>query len=234
MRISNKIIEARIIKSNTNFNRKNDPEELIIESRIKEALSREIWFMDEDLSHEVFKLCKELEFVSNIFKRSLETELREAWEVYILDESFEYQKLKSIVDGDDLRKYITQIYRKISSKYKKVNGYSNEIVCTVLKAANYAAKNIGMIAFTQENICETYFISRSYFSKAFKDIMGISFSAYMKKIRIEKAKRLLAENETKIEDIALNVGFEDEKYFNKIFRDMTGLSLWEYQNTVIS
>ncbi|WP_160058237.1 response regulator transcription factor [Alkalicoccus saliphilus] len=61
-------------------------------------------------------------------------------------------------------------------------------------------------------------LSPSYFSTVFKQTMHISFSDYVKQRRMEKAEQLLRETNKPAYEIALLVGYEDQRYFSQIFR----------------
>ena len=53
---------------------------------------------------------------------------------------------------------------------------------------------------------------------------GKSFVSYLKYLRVEHAKKLLLETKYPIQDIALQIGYDDERYFRKIFIEITGIS----------
>jgi two-component system response regulator YesN len=72
-------------------------------------------------------------------------------------------------------------------------------------------------------------MSRSYFSQCFKEIIGESFNPYLRSVRIEKAKHYLLCTRHTIQQIALKVGYEDDKYFSRSFRQQTGVLPSEYR-----
>ncbi len=55
--------------------------------------------------------------------------------------------------------------------------------------------------------------------------MGVSFSNYLNKIRIEQSKLLLKNTDSSIVEIAMEVGFEDQSYFSKVFKNLTKMTL---------
>lgn len=79
------------------------------------------------------------------------------------------------------------------------------------------------------DIAKFVFLSPSYFTRAFKDEMGISPINFLLKVRIERAKELLAETDTKISNIALNVGFSNQQRFNEIFKKYTKSTPLQYR-----
>ncbi len=69
----------------------------------------------------------------------------------------------------------------------------------------------------------------SLFSLNFKQYTGMNFVNYLKKIRVDEAKRLLEETDEKIIDISQMVGYENDKHFMKIFKSVCGVSPSEYR-----
>ena len=63
--------------------------------------------------------------------------------------------------------------------------------------------------------------------------MGISFSEYLRNIRIEEAKKLLRNTDLKVFEIAMKVGFNDAGYFSKRFEDTVGMTPNEYRRKVM-
>ena len=72
-------------------------------------------------------------------------------------------------------------------------------------------------------------MSYGYFSRCFHDIIGMSFSDYCIQIRIRKAKDYLLNTGYSIQQIADDVGYNDEKYFSRLFKKITGISPTEYR-----
>jgi AraC-like DNA-binding protein len=79
------------------------------------------------------------------------------------------------------------------------------------------------------NIAKFVFLSPSYFTRAFKDETGMSPINYLLKVRIERAKELLAGTSTKISDIALNVGFSNQQRFNEMFKKYAKITPLQYR-----
>jgi AraC-like DNA-binding protein/ligand-binding sensor protein len=67
-------------------------------------------------------------------------------------------------------------------------------------------------------------LSAPYFSTIFKEEMGENLSAYLNRLRVEKAAAMLTETELPLQIISQNCGFEDQSWFSKIFKHFTGLS----------
>ena len=64
----------------------------------------------------------------------------------------------------------------------------------------------------------------SAFSRAFRRLTGMNFSAYSRSVRVWRARTLLAETDRPITDICFEAGFNNLSNFNRYFRMETGLT----------
>lgn len=71
-------------------------------------------------------------------------------------------------------------------------------------------------------VAEKLFVNYSYLSRIFKKLTGQSFSDYVLRLRMEKAKELLAKGE-KVYDTANQVGYRHVNYFAKAFTKYWGI-----------
>jgi two-component system response regulator YesN len=114
----------------------------------------------------------------------------------------------------------TPILRKLADK-----DYNEELITKALEyiAAHYTDN------LTLQSVADIVHLSKSYFSLYFKKQTGRNFVDYLNDLRIREAKRLLAENESRVYDIAKAAGFNDVKYFSKLFKKISGLTPIEYR-----
>jgi AraC family transcriptional regulator len=73
-------------------------------------------------------------------------------------------------------------------------------------------------------VAEKVGMSRYHFSRVFKQSMGLSPISYIAQQRIERAKKLLAETDVPIAEIALRTGFSGQSHFTTSFRRLMGLT----------
>ena len=66
--------------------------------------------------------------------------------------------------------------------------------------------------------------SRTQMHRKIKALTGKSTSLYIRSLRLEKAKDLLANSKLNISQVAYEVGFKDAKYFSRTFTDAYGMS----------
>lgn len=77
---------------------------------------------------------------------------------------------------------------------------------------------------TLQDVADRFYLSREYISRKFKQHFGENLVEYLCRIRMDKARALLANPQLKIIEIARMVGYQDEKYFSKVFKKQTGMS----------
>ena len=71
-----------------------------------------------------------------------------------------------------------------------------------------------------------------HFSRMFKRSTGLSPHQYLGNMRLERAKRMLADGRTRIIEIAFEIGYENPSQFSEFFRKRTGLSPSEFRRSV--
>ncbi|QEI13543.1 helix-turn-helix domain-containing protein [Cellvibrio japonicus] len=81
-------------------------------------------------------------------------------------------------------------------------------------ATEYANPDISL-----EITATTLGINRTKINDILKDELGLTFSAYLNKLRLTEAARLLSESEeANVSEIAYSVGYNNVSYFNKLFK----------------
>ncbi|TBL76537.1 response regulator [Paenibacillus thalictri] len=77
---------------------------------------------------------------------------------------------------------------------------------------------------TLDELSAKVFISRYYLNQLFKKATGLTFTNYLIKVRMEKAKKLLAEGNHLIYEVAEMVGYKNVPYFSSLFKKLNGLN----------
>ena len=75
-------------------------------------------------------------------------------------------------------------------------------------------------------------ISPSYLSRIFSEVDGKRFTLYLSDLRIEQAKRLLADESKLVRDVGQEVGFLTVQNFMRVFKSKTGVTPSEYRSTL--
>jgi AraC-like DNA-binding protein/ligand-binding sensor protein len=73
-------------------------------------------------------------------------------------------------------------------------------------------------------VASTVNASTFYFCKMFKRATGMTFTEYLSMVRVAKAKKLLANPQARISEVAFEAGFASLTHFNRVFRRITGQS----------
>lgn len=66
--------------------------------------------------------------------------------------------------------------------------------------------------------------STFHFCKMFRKATGLTFTDYVSRVRIEKAKNLLLNPNLRVSEIAYEVGFQSLTHFNRVFKKISGES----------
>jgi AraC-like DNA-binding protein/ligand-binding sensor protein len=74
--------------------------------------------------------------------------------------------------------------------------------------------------------------STFYFCKIFKRATGMTFTRYLSMVRIAKAKKLLANPQARITEVAYESGFASITHFNRLFRRIAGQSPTDFRRQV--
>ena len=98
----------------------------------------------------------------------------------------------------------------------------------VTRAREFIAQNQDRDVSLQE-VAKAVNTSTFYFCKVFKKATGLTFTDYLSRVRIEKAKNLLLNPNLRVSEIAYEVGFQSLTHFNRVFRKLTGVSPSRYR-----
>ena len=82
-------------------------------------------------------------------------------------------------------------------------------------------------------LAQNVFVSTYYLSHLFRREMGVTFSDYLTKVRVSRAKELLMEGRS-VEDVSECVGYSDGNYFIKIFKKYVGITPSKYRKSVLT
>lgn len=146
-----------------------------------------------------------------------------------------YQQIlsKSIVIEDFLTNWVQfeTWLRETRQTFKMIKmkaPYSLEIQNSILQAMSLAQQMLNK-HITAGNMAKRVNMSSSYFSQCFKEIVGQTYTDYLRDIRMDQAKDYLRNTTKTIHWIAEQVGYNDEKYFSRLFREHVGVLPSEYR-----
>ncbi len=88
----------------------------------------------------------------------------------------------------------------------------------------HAAEKIGLT-----EVAQSVGLSPAYLSGLFKEEMGITFTAYLARVRVDSAKNMLKTGTTSLAQVAAETGFADQSHFSRVFKRNTGTSPARYR-----
>ena len=98
----------------------------------------------------------------------------------------------------------------------------------IAKAVQYMHANLNRNLDLAE-VAEAVSLSRNYFCKLFRQVMGRNFVDYLHSLRMEKARVLIGATELSLGDIAELTGFNSYNYFHDIFKKHYQMTPNEYR-----
>ncbi len=135
----------------------------------------------------------------------------------MIESIFDYNNLSEWMGS--IRDYIIYLAALLKNDTKQ-SPYITEALEYI---KTHFTKNINM-AIVANQVSVNY----TWFSEKFKEGTGVNFNEYLKRIRMEEAKKLLKTGLYKVYEVAQRSGFSDVKYFMKQFREETGMSPTEW------
>lgn len=85
---------------------------------------------------------------------------------------------------------------------------------------------------TLENVANEVHVSKNYLSLLFSKFVGLSFSDYINKLRVDKSKKLLENTNLSLLDIALECGFNSQSYFCSVFKKFEKTSPKKFRHNI--
>lgn len=122
--------------------------------------------------------------------------------------------------------FTAQIYAAMQT----IRGIRNWGYGKVIQAAiTYVEKHFGDPDLTLTKIAEQLEVKPANFSYMFKTELGVPFSQYLIRLRMEKAAEQLFESANKVYEVSAAVGFSDYVHFSKMFKRHMGFTPTEYR-----
>lgn len=79
-------------------------------------------------------------------------------------------------------------------------------------------------SLTADLLAEALFVSRSKLYADWKEVCDTSLNAFIKKLRLDEAKKLIIEQNFSVQEATAAVGFPDPNYFSTSFKKEFGVS----------
>ncbi len=166
--------------------------------------------------------------------------LRKGADVYLQKPFHREELLLHIEKLIELRKNLQHFYsRQISGPDEAVAvSIQNSSILKVEKTEHEFVKKVKEIVesnfsnaeFSVEQLCKLVFMSHSQLHRKLDALTGHSPNHFIRIVRLQKAKDLLANPHMNITAVAIECGYNDPGYFSRVFKKETGLTPQEWRN----
>jgi len=169
---------------------------------------------------QAYDLCFEIIY---IIKDKLNNEL--STEILAEDKDF-YKCIETLNNIKEVLDWLQYIKDRI---YLVINNHVDDEKSFIITKAKKYIKDHFSEEFNLTDLADELNISAGYLSTLFKEIVGIGFSEYITKLKIDKAKDLLSNSNIKIYKISEMIGYNNPYYFSRVFKKYIGKSPSEYR-----
>jgi AraC-like DNA-binding protein/mannose-6-phosphate isomerase-like protein (cupin superfamily) len=150
----------------------------------------------------------------------------------IVTEYDEKQPYSEVIIWARLMEFITYIGRtniyRASHTVNFPKSERQEHVVKFMEVCNYITDHISE-DITVDQLAEVAGFSKFYFSRIFKEFIGMSVHEYVIQQRLEIAEQLLADSSNTITDVAMETGFNSLSTFTRVFKMEKGMTPSEYR-----
>lgn len=123
---------------------------------------------------------------------------------------------------------VKDLLRKLSDEGKEKEAAEHADYSPAVKEMVSVIEESYGLRLGLDGFAERFRLTPEYLSNLFAKETGMTFSNYLKKVRMEKAKELILNTNMKIYEVAYSVGYPDQKYFSKVFKEYTGVSAKQF------
>lgn len=105
---------------------------------------------------------------------------------------------------------------------------NNDLTIPILRIVKYINNHIDE-RLTLEDLSKIVFMHPNYLSQVFKNETGESLINYIMKLKVEKAKEYLEDEDLRLVEVASKVSYNNARYFSQLFKKYTGYYPSEYR-----
>ncbi len=128
-------------------------------------------------------------------------------------------------ESHGLNRDFTHLYHKGIEVFKEMDHCSP----IVQMAIEYINGHYGQVDLSIDHVAKVVRVSSSHLSKQLRKELGISYTDFVTKVRIEAAVALMKDPLLRIYDIAEKVGYSTQHYFSSAFKKVMGASPAKYR-----
>lgn len=131
------------------------------------------------------------------------------------------------IDDEEFVKELIKIKSQLDAQYggMQINGKADKIINDII---TYINDNYREDTLSIEMICDHVSFNYHYICKLFKEKTNHSLGKYISEVRMKKAKEMINNGESNIDEVACKVGYNDTLYFSKCFKKYYGFTPTKY------
>lgn len=139
------------------------------------------------------------------------------------------QAVEQALRVEDDRHRIETMEKLVDPRLLETKDTDTQYTPQVQEALNYLDKHLHE-PITMRQVADHLHLNPSYFSVLFKEQTELTFSEYITRLRVLRAKELLLRTTMSVGEIAERVGYQSDKYFIKVFKNYEGMSPSKYRS----
>lgn len=147
---------------------------------------------------------------------------------FIWAQNYTYKKEFVVKTKKEIFKEWKRDFVQVALVIKKYQMIDNKLIYHIGK---YVVVHVDE-KLTLESVSKAVFLNKSYVSHIFRRETGVSFVEFITDVKMDRAKILLLDNERKIYEIAISIGYNDAEYFSKSFKLKTGLTPTQFREKI--
>lgn len=138
-----------------------------------------------------------------------------------------YEKVNRLESHRELGQWLGNYCRWVTNYLG--NRSASRQTDVIWKARHFVNDNYGNPELTLHLVADFAGLNEKYFSSRFTKETGMTFSSYVLKVRMSKAKKLMDTTELKMYEISERVGYHNVEHFSRMFKRECGTSPIEYK-----
>ena len=131
-------------------------------------------------------------------------------------------------------RYIEEILIGLIRNGKQRDPRPSDVYAEIMHSAMKYINEFYASQLTLDSLSDKYSLSRSFFSRKFREVTGFGLAEYITVVRIRNAARILAEERRGVTEAAFAVGYNDSSYFTSTFKRIMGITPLKYAKNRLS
>ena len=98
----------------------------------------------------------------------------------------------------------------------------------IRRSIRYIDQHLGLPCHLAQT-ARALMVSPEHLSRSFHEEMGMTFTDYVRLVKMDYAMTLLRKTSMKVQEISWKVGIENDKYFHNVFKETVGMTPKQYR-----